>query len=366
MAATLRELGFPEAARLAEYPRTGAMAGAIGQHGCNLCFLDVATSQEQALLLISEAAGVVPVVALNPENDADLILRCLRRGACEFVSSPTAAQIKEVLERLNRLRAPAVPARVATVYGMVPGKPGCGASTLAAHLALEMKRAGGAPVLLVDVDCLVGSIAFLLKLKPSFHLGDAVRDCLRLDHDLWSRLVVACRGVDVLTAPDNPAIPIGIDRPAAMELICYWREHYERIVLDLPGVLGAGADFLPLCDELLLVTTNELAALHATRRSIECLEQGGIERSRLKLLVTRYTPSTGLKREDVETALKLSPYALLSNDYEAVQRGVLEGEPVPPGSHFGRSVRELGERLLGSGKAAKKRGSLFGLLSPHG
>jgi pilus assembly protein CpaE len=364
--AALRELGFAEAARLTGYPAGGAIGAAIGKHGCNLCFLDVATSQEQALLLISEAAGVVPVVALNPENDADLILRCLRRGACEFVSSPTAAQIKEVLERLNRLRAPAVPARMATVYGMVPGKPGCGASTLAAHLALEMKRAGSAPVLLVDLDCLVGSIAFLLKLKPSFHLGDAVRDCLRLDHDLWSRLVVPCRGIDVLAAPDSPAIPIGIDRPAAMELICYWREHYERIVLDLPGVLGAAADFLPLCDELLLVTTNELAALHATRRSVECLEQGGIERTKLKLLVTRYTPSTGLKREDVETALKLAPYALLSNDYEAVQRGVLEGEPVPPGSHFGRSVRELGERLLGAGKTAKKRGSLFGLLSSHG
>jgi pilus assembly protein CpaE len=304
----------------------------------------------------------VPVVALNPENDADLILRCLRRGACEFVSAPTAAQIKEVLERLNRLRAPAAPARVATVYGVVPGKPGCGASTLAAHLALEMKRAGSPAVLLVDVDCLVGSIAFLLKLKPSFHLGDAVRDCLRLDTDMWSRLVAPCRGIDVLAAPDNPAVAIGLDRPAAMELICYWREHYERIVLDLPGVLGAGADFLPLCDELLLVTTNELAALHATRRSIDCLEQGGIERGRLKLLVTRYTPSTGLKVEDVETALKLAPYALLSNDYEAVQRGVLEGEPVPPGSHFGRSVRGLGERLLGAGKAAKKRGSFFGLL----
>ena len=34
---------------------------------------------------------------------------------------------------------------------------------------------------------------------------------------------------------------------------------------------------------------------------------------------------------------------------------------VPPGSPFGRSVRELGERLLGGGKP-KKRSSFFGLL----
>lgn len=358
--AALHELGLADVCQ-PEYPRLGALGGMATQQGCNICFLDVATNQEQALLLIAEAAPVVPVVALNPHNDADLILRCLRRGACEFVSEATAEQLSAVLERLARLRAPAEQAHAATVYGVVPGKPGCGASTLAAHLALEMKNGHG-PVLLVDVDCVTGSIAFLLKLRSSYHLGDAIRDCLRLDADLWGRLVTSCQGIDVLTAPENPGSGVAIDRPAAMELVCYWREHYERVVLDLPGMGSAGSDFVPLCDEVLLVTTNELSALHATRRSLECLDQSGLERNKLKLLVTRYTPATGLKREDVETALKLAPYALLSNDYEAVQRGVLEGKPVPAGSHYGRSIHALAERLLGVEKGPKKRASLFGLL----
>ncbi|MBZ5579006.1 MAG: hypothetical protein LAP40_20790 [Acidobacteriia bacterium] len=358
----LRELGFTDVCPLSEYPRPGSIAGLAAQQGCNICFLDVASNQDQALLLIGEAAPAVPVVALNPHNDADLILRCLRRGACEFVSEASAEQVRAVLERLARLRAPAEQAHAATVYGVMPGKPGCGASTLAAHLAIEMKRGGAGPVLLVDVDCITGSIAFLLKMRSSYHLGDAVRDCLRLDADLWGRLVTPCQGIDVLTAPENAATPVPIDRPAAMELICYWREHYPRIVLDLPGVGAVGSDFVPLVDELLLVTTNELSALHATRRSLECLEQSGLERQKLKLLVTRYTPATGLKREDVETALKLAPYALLSNDYDAVQRGVLEGKPVAPGSHYGRSIHLLAERLLGTENAPKKRTSLFGLL----
>ncbi|HLK47864.1 MAG TPA: hypothetical protein VKT49_07000 [Bryobacteraceae bacterium] len=358
----LADLGIEDVQALTAYPRPGSFAGLAAQHGANICFLDVATSQDEALPLISEAVPVVPVVAMNPVNDADLILRCLRRGACEFVSEATAEQVSGVLARLARLRSPAEPVRPATVYGVLPGKAGCGASTLAAHLALEMKRAGSGPVLLVDVDSVAGSIAFLLKLKSSFHLGDAVRDCLRLDADLWSRLVVPCQGVDVLAAPDNPAAPVGLDRPAAMELICYWREHYERILLDLPAVGSAGSDLIPLCDELLLVTTNELAALHATRRSIEWLDQNGVGAGRIKLLVTRYTPSTGLKREDVERALKLAPYALLTNDYEAVQKGVLEGKPVAGTSRYGRSIHEVGARLLGLDQRHKKRG-FFGLLS---
>ena len=358
--ATLSQLGINEVQLLTEYPRPGAIAGLVAQQGANICFLDVASAEDEALQLISEAVPMVPVVAMNPVNDADLILRCLRRGACEFVSEATAEQVSGVLARLARLRAPTEPVKPATVYGVLPGKAGCGASTLAAHLALEMKRAGGGTVLLVDADTVAGSIAFLLKLKSAFHLGDAVRDCLRLDADLWSRLVVACQGVDVLTAPENPAAPVGIDRPAAMELICYWREHYERIVFDLPPLGGAGSDVIPLCDELLLVTTNELAALHATRRAIEWLDQNGVGSAKIKLLVTRYTSATGLHRDDVERALRLAPYALLSNDYDAIQKGVLEGKPVPPGTHYGRSIQEVTAHLLGRTKDHKKHG-LFGL-----
>jgi DNA-binding NarL/FixJ family response regulator len=104
--AAVRELELDEPVILAEYPRPGTMAAAAAQHQVNICFLDVRSNQEEALLLISEAASVMPVVALNPENDADLILRCLRRGACEFLSDGGAEQLRGLLERLNRLRAP--------------------------------------------------------------------------------------------------------------------------------------------------------------------------------------------------------------------------------------------------------------------
>jgi DNA-binding NtrC family response regulator len=85
-----------------EYPHPGTIAGLAAQQGYNICFLDVASNQEQALPLISEAVPALPVVAMNPANDADLILRCLRRGACEFVSEATAEQVKAVLGRQRR------------------------------------------------------------------------------------------------------------------------------------------------------------------------------------------------------------------------------------------------------------------------
>src|SRR5689334_9004850 len=107
----LSEQGFADFHLLSQYPRPGEVADLATRQSCNLCFLDVASNAEQGLLLIGEAAASMPVVALNPCNDADLILRCLRRGASEFLSEATAEQVGGVLERLTRQRAPAAPQR---------------------------------------------------------------------------------------------------------------------------------------------------------------------------------------------------------------------------------------------------------------
>jgi Flp pilus assembly CpaE family ATPase len=359
----LEEQGFPEVCLVSQYPQAGAIAGLVARQGSNVCFLDVASNPERALQLISEAAPLIPVVALNPGNDADLILRCLRLGACEFLADATSEQVGAVLERLTRLHAKAEPRKNGSVCCVMPGKPGSGASTLATYLAMEMKRSGISKVLLVDTDAVTGSVAFLLKLKSDFHVGDAVRDWQRMDDDLWGRLVVPYHGVDILLAPENPATRVAVDQRVAFDLLTFWRKHYQTIVLDLPGAYSPGLEFAAVGDEILLVTTSDLAALHASRRTLECLEKVSVDRSKIKLVVTRYPSSSGLKREDVETALGLEPYALLSNDYDAVQAAVLDGKPVDPESHLGRSIGALAERLLGKQKAARKRSTLFGLLA---
>jgi pilus assembly protein CpaE len=355
------DLGTAAGSFLQEYPRGGAMARAVAQSGSNICFLDVASDPEQALPLIAEAAPVVPVVALNPRNDADLILRCLRRGACEFLTDPSADQVRAVLERLGRLAAPVERRKPSVVYCVVPGKAGAGASTLAMHLAIALKRMGASSVLLVDTDVFAGAVAFLLKLKPDFHLGDAVRDRKRMDADLWSRLAAPCQGIDVLAAPENPAAGVEMSRAIAADLMEFWRTHYEAVVMDTAGAQSA-LEFARLSDEVLLVATNELVVLHATRRSIEYFQQNSIDRRRLRLIVNRYTPATGLKSGEVETALKLEPYALLANDYESLQAAVLEGKPCEAGSRIGRSIQALASKLSGKEAPGRKRAGLLGLL----
>ena len=365
IAASLREAGPGAPVQLTEYPRTGAIASIARQNACDICFLDVASNPEHALLLIEELSPEVPVVVLHPLPEADLILRCLRRGACEFLTDPALEAVRTLLERVQRTRTPAEPRTIGKIYCVVPGKAGCGASTVAVHLAIAL-TAGRGRVLLVDGDLLNGSIAFLLKLKPEFHLGDALRDWQRMDQDVWSRLTVAAHGVDVLCAPENPAAGAAVDRESASELCGFWRDRYDSVVIDTPDArVAAETGFAPLADATLLVSTNELAALQSTRRAIEYLDRSLAARSRLRLLINRYTPATGLKREDVKTALGLESYAILANDYNALQTALLNGMPAPAESRFAASMEALARQLQNRAPRAAKTGLLGRLLRPR-
>ena len=372
----LTELAVEQPCTVAEYPAPGAIAALLERHACNLCFLDAATDAERAELLISELAPAVPVVALHPRNDADLILRCLRRGASEFLADPA-------------LHAPG------TVYCVVPGKPGCGASTLAVHLAVQL-RAGAGPVLLVDGDHLTASVAFQLRLKPEFHLEDVQRDWARMDDDLWSRLTVQVLGLDILAAPDDPTTHTTVSRQFAAELCAFWRERYEAVVLDMPDV-GAAVDcgfaagnelivrylehvrvekrlaartvelyaldlsklcgFAAQADNVLLVTSNELAALHAAGRCLRYLDAAAVDKAKVRLIVNRYAPAIGLPLEDLKAALSVEPFAVLSNDYQTIQTALLNGKPAPAASRFGAGVLALYRQLSQRGAPDQKNPS---------
>jgi Flp pilus assembly CpaE family ATPase len=128
------------------------------------------------------------------------------------------------------------------------------------------------------------------------------------------------------------------------------------VVLDSPGPLSEWHLALARsADEVLLITTNELAAVHATLRAIQLLEHAGADRSRLRLIVNRYEKDNGLVREAIETALKLDVFWTLPNDYAPVQKSVLDGKVVSSQCRLGESMDDLVQRLTGVTRCPPKR-----------
>ncbi|MCX6622740.1 MAG: AAA family ATPase [Acidobacteria bacterium] len=356
---------------LGVYPPLRTLKEIASSHSPELCFLDVTSDRERAFAVITELTALRPgiqIVAMIGEKDPDLILRCLRQGSSEFLIRPFSVdQVEPTLDRLAKLNGggeSSTPA--ARIICVMPAKGACGASTIACNLAHQWKRFGGKRILLADLDPLTGTVSFLLKIKSNYSFIDVLARGTNLDADLWKGMVTPSGGVDVMLSPESPVDGIN-DLHDSSAIIEYSRSNYDAVIVDTSGAYGEWSLTLAgSCDDLLLVTTNELPALQAAQRTLAYLERNRVERAKIKLLINRYNREVGLNKEMIETALHSEVFQLLPSDYEAVQRALMEGKPVPSTSGFGKSLTALADRLNGKREepsAAKKPNGILGLFS---
>jgi pilus assembly protein CpaE len=357
-AALASEMPGARRATVDHYPSRAEAAKLVEK--IEFCLLDVASDVTAATGLLSWLGAVapgVPVISLLLANDPDLILRCLRGGADDFLIEPfTAEQLRAVLKKLARVRpGPAVATEDGgKVICIMPGKGACGATTIACNLAFALRRLSGGKVLLADLDGLTGTIAFVLRLKSSYSFVDAVTHTGVLDKDAWRVLVTPCRGIDVLLSPESPvdcySEPLD---PAA--LVASSRLGYDFVVIDSGGAHGDwNVGLARLADELLLVTTNELPALHATQRVLAHLEGSGVSRSKPRMVLNRYLARIGLPEDGINQALGAKVFATLPSDYEGVQKALMDGQAAAPATAFGHAITSLARTLTGHGKEAAK------------
>jgi pilus assembly protein CpaE len=304
----------------------------------------------------------LPIIVVLANNNPELVLRCLRQGASDFLIPPfTSEQVEGALQKIARLQ-PGRATHSGKVYCIMPAKGGCGASTIASNLAYQMKR-GDKRILLADLDPLAGTLSFLLKIKSAYSFVDALARSHDIDADLWRSVVTTRGGVDVLLSPEVMTEGMS-ELKDATSIIEYARGTYDLVVLDTGGVYGEwNLSQAQLADEILLVTTNELTSLQAVQRALGYLDANNIGRFKLRLIVNRYDRHTGLSKDVIGTALHMDIFHIMPSDYEAIQKSLMEGKPLGPATSFGKSVIGLADRLAGSAEAPKKNSSLSGLLS---
>jgi len=355
--------------RLQAYPSPRDLPNLLSSGSTHLVFLDTTGDRDQALQLIEEVGrmgGHVPIIAILAGNEPDFILRCLRAGASDFLILPlTAEQLDAAFGKLSRAQ-PAQEAaggkEPAKTIAVMPAKGACGATTVACNLAFQWKRTSGKKVLLVDMDPLTGNLSFLLKVKSVYSFLDALQRSNELDADLWGAMVRPVHGVDVLLAPEL-MLDQNQDLRDPSPILEYARHAYDVVILDASSVYTEwNLNIARAANELLLVTTNELPALQAAQRALSYLDTNRIGRWKIRLVVNRYLRDVGLSREVIGTALHTEVFETLPSDYDAVQKALLDGKPIPASTPFGKGMVEMVDRLGGKSQPGKKGSSLSGLL----
>src|SRR5579863_741274 len=142
------------------------------------------------------------VVALSGSANPEMILKSMRAGAVEFMYPPFEPGFEAVLRSVvTAARSqPDAPA-TGKAIGFLSVKGGCGATTLACHVASWLRNTGKKEVLLADLDISAGIAGALMQGAGRYTLDDALQNLHRMDLKLWKALVTTTpSGVDVIPA----------------------------------------------------------------------------------------------------------------------------------------------------------------------
>jgi len=185
-AAVAREFGaYPNIAHLAK----------VTDADCDVVVIDLDSDPEVALDLVESVCSqnaVLTVMAYSSKGQPDLLVRCMRAGAREFLTDPLSppavaeALIRASARRMETDRRKKVSGKMLVFLG---AKGGVGVTTLAGNFAVALQKESGREVVLVDLNLQLGDAALVLGLRPRFTILDAMRNANRLDTDFVSTLL---------------------------------------------------------------------------------------------------------------------------------------------------------------------------------
>jgi len=314
---------------------------------------------ENVIRRIKSCPSAPLVIALNDTADPEVILGAIRAGASEFLYPPLESGLSQALERLSAERAKTQAGAAlhrGKTLAFVSAKGGCGATTIACHIAVEIQKATGQEVLLADLDMEAGLIGFLMKSKSNYTIIDAARNVRRLDTSYWKALVSnGLPGLEIIAAPQTATVRETLEGEPFRHVLRFARSSYDWIIADLGRGLNAlTANVLEEIDETYLVATLDLPALHQARQVIQSLLDTGYGRNRLRLILNRLPKRPDFEPAQIQKILGLSIFEMLPNDYPPLFEAYSELKLLPANSDLGKSLSGLARKIVGVAPAKEK------------
>ncbi|MGH9653348.1 MAG: AAA family ATPase [Bryobacteraceae bacterium] len=324
--------------------------------------IDLAAVPDMTLAMrqLRYAAARIKVVVLHPIPDPQMILAAMRAGVNEFIHPPLDGTFCQALERiLSSAEIEIAPPAQGKLIGFLSAKGGCGATTLACHVACELQNLTGKKVLLADLDFTSGLAGFLMKTPSSYSILDAVKNLARLDESLWKAMTAKYRtDLSVLPAPASYSRWDHPDENQLRQVLHFTRTQHDWVVLDLGRSLNSIATaVLEELDQLFLVSTLEVVALHGLKSIVHGLFEQG---EKLQLVMNRTPKTMDISIQELEKLLGRSLYAALPNDYMGLYQSYSSGNLLDPNSRLAQHFSLLAAKIAGvSAAKPKKKFSLF-------
>jgi len=241
------------------------------------------------------------------------------------------------------------------VYG---AKGGVGKSTIAVNLGVCLSQTFRRNVLLADADLWYGDIGVLLDVRSQKSLFDI---CAGTEVDLFGlpkAVVPHPLGLSVLLRPHDPRQVERISNRLVAQSLRMYCSLYEYVLVDTgPTLDDINLQVLDVADQVLLVTTPELASIHNCARFLGLAEILGYA-DKVRLVVNR--ANSGVNLDALRRTLKLPVFGRLVSSGRLVVEAANQGTSVftvDPGEQdpFTRDVVTLTEQIVARRRPEGKR-----------
>jgi pilus assembly protein CpaE len=323
-------------------------------------------SLEGLVTSIRNATGDPMIVALNNTADPEAILSSLRAGINEYLYPPLKEPLKKALEKRSAERSRRRDSGTKTTgksFAFLSAKGGCGATTIITHVAAELGRLNQ-KVLLMDLDLDAGMVGFITKTKAVYSILDAVNNLHRLDISYWKALVSnGIPGVEIVASPLSLASKQQPKDDQVRHVLAFARPYYDWTLVDMGRSLSrVSMAAMEEIDEVCLVTTLEVPALHQSKQIVQTLIDSGFGKGRIRLILNRSPKRLDITPSELEKMLGLPIFAMVPNDYPELYETYAEGRMLNRNSDLGKQIAKVAAKLTGleDEKGQKKRFAFFG------
>jgi pilus assembly protein CpaE len=336
----------------------------------DVVILDLDSNPEYALELVESicAIGNATVMVYSSKPDPELLVRCMRAGAREFLTPPfkhstMAEALVRASGRRSVTRLPNVRKTGGRLLVFLGAKGGAGVTTMACNFAVALAQESGQSTLLIDLDLPLGDAALNLGIVTEYSTVNALQDAGRLDASFLNKLITKhSSGVSVLAAPGK--FPqFHASNEAIDKLMTVARQEFDNVVVDVGARLDlTDSALFKSAYTIYLVTQAGIPELRNSNRLISQFFTVGSPK--LEIVINRYEPrGLGVSDETITKALTRPANWKIPNDYAAVRQMQNTATPLALGdSPIAKLVKQMATSICGQrATQPKKKGfRLFG------
>ena len=314
--------------------------------------ITLGSNSEQAIKLIRRLSAESPrtaLIAVAHNASSDLLLQSLRAGAREFLQLPISAQeLKTVVDRVATFCADQVeaPKKKGHMVAVFSSKGGCGTSFLATNLAASNSER----TVLVDLNLQAGDLPLFLGVDPKYSFADMAENRMRLDDSLINSFTTPFSSqLSLLAAPKEADLADEIEPEHVFEVLQRLRESYDYIVLDPQHTFDSiTLAALDQSDEIVLVLTLDIPAIRSTQRALEIFDRLGYPRTKIRIVVNRWSKQIDLDLRQVEKFLGEPVIGFVPSDYQTAVTSINLGRPLvqsEPSSKIALEIKRIAQTL---------------------